>query len=82
MGNFFVYLRYIIYKQMSATIEKNVPLNKVSCNYCKHFIRDEKPFFHCKAFEIIPKEILSGDNKHTKPLADQKNDIAYEPEKE
>jgi len=34
----------------------------------------------CKAFsDEIPNEILIGDNKHTKPLKDQKNDIVFEP---
>ena len=32
----------------------------------------------CKAFEDIPKEILNGENDHTKPLSDQKNEIVFE----
>jgi len=33
----------------------------------------------CRAFpEGIPAEIVYGDDKHTKPLPDQKNDIVFE----
>ena len=35
----------------------------------------------CKAFpDGIPIEIAYGDNKHLKPLKNQKNDIVYEKE--
>jgi hypothetical protein len=34
----------------------------------------------CKAFpDGIPREIISGDNQHTKPLPDQKNKVVFEP---
>ena len=36
----------------------------------------------CKAFpKGIPIEIAYGNNKHLKPLKDQKNDVVYEKEK-
>lgn len=48
-----------------------------SCTKCKFFNYDN---FECKAFEgFIPDEILSGKNKHLKPLPDQGNDIVFEP---
>lgn len=47
------------------------------CTICKHF---EYSKFKCLAFQDgIPDEILSGDNNHTKPLPNQKNDIVFEP---
>ncbi|MFA5526515.1 MAG: hypothetical protein WC992_06805 [Acholeplasmataceae bacterium] len=36
---------------------------------------------YCDAFpEGIPNEIAYGDNLHTRPLADQENDIVFEKE--
>ena len=53
---------------------------------CKHFTGVIQPdgtemteTNACKAFpKGIPDEIAYGDNKHSKPLPDQKNNIAYE----
>lgn len=37
----------------------------------------------CKAFpDKIPDEVAYGNNKHSAPLKDQKNDIVFEPEEE
>lgn len=47
------------------------------CFNCKHFRRFEGG---CDAFpDGIPDEITSGENKHSKPLPDQENDIVFEP---
>ena len=53
---------------------------------CKHYIgiiqpdgTEETETNSCKAFpEGIPYEIAYGNNKHSKPVEDQKNDIVYE----
>lgn len=45
------------------------------CNQCKNYIDDLK----CKAFTLIPDEILVGDNDHSKPLPGQRNKITFEP---
>lgn len=46
------------------------------CGECKHNKGDGT----CKAFpEGIPEEILTGDNKHKKPLIGQGNNIIFEP---
>ena len=48
------------------------------CFKCKHFKRFE---IGCNAFPNgIPDEITSGNNKHSKPLKGQKNDIVFEKE--
>ena len=44
------------------------------CAKCKNYLKDRK----CKAFEIIPNEIISGKKDHSKPLKNQKNDITFE----
>lgn len=47
------------------------------CFNCKHFRRFEGG---CKAFpDGIPDEITSGENEHSKPLAEQENDLVFEP---
>lgn len=47
------------------------------CFNCKHFDIETST---CKAFPIeIPDEILSGENDHSKPLPEQKNNIVFEP---
>lgn len=46
------------------------------CIDCKNYNLDKG---NCKAFEEIPDEIYLGDNKHTKPLKGQKNNIVFEP---
>lgn len=45
------------------------------CNTCKHHIYG----LECKAFKVIPDEILNGENDHSVPLPDQGNEIVYEP---
>ena len=51
------------------------------CINCKNLIKNlNKP--SCNAFpDGIPDEILFGENDHTKPLQEQKNDIVFEPVK-
>ena len=49
----------------------NLPI----CNYCKNHIKGLK----CKAFDVIPDEIIFMKNNHTKPLPEQKNNIVFEP---
>jgi hypothetical protein len=47
------------------------------CFNCKHWRKIEGG---CNAFpDGIPNEITSGQNKHSKPLPDQKNKIVFEP---
>ncbi len=64
---------------MSDIIGHNEPLVKIACNICKHFNFDDLDGFSCSAFDVIPDIILSGKNKHTKPLPGQGNDIVFEP---
>lgn len=46
-----------------------------SCFHCANWNVSDT----CTAFpDGIPDEILSGENDHTKPLPDQKNDIVFE----
>lgn len=46
------------------------------CISCKHYNLENG---NCAAFKNkIPDEIYMGDNKHTKPLPKQGNDIVYE----
>jgi len=55
---------------------QNIPI----CARCKNFILNKKRNL-CKAFPKppgIPWEIVSGENDHSKPLPDQKNDIVFE----
>jgi len=48
------------------------------CFRCKHFRRFQGG---CNAFPNgIPNEITIGNNKHSKPLKGQKNDIVFEKE--
>jgi hypothetical protein len=48
---------------------------KVLCNDCIHFLGRSK----CKAFpKRIPQIILSGENKHSKPLPGQDNEYVFE----
>jgi hypothetical protein len=47
------------------------------CFNCKNFRRFEGG---CNAFpDGIPDEITSGENKHSKPLPEQENDLVFEP---
>ena len=45
------------------------------CFRCKHFKQFESG---CDAFDEIPDEITSGQNEHSKPLKEQKNDIVFD----
>lgn len=63
---------------MSDIIGKDEALQKVVCNNCKHYHRNNLKSFSCDAFKTIPDEILMGDNKHTKPLPTQRNNIVFE----
>ena len=51
------------------------------CLKCKNFIHKNSfsPIFKCKAFIVIPDEIVSGENYHAEPLKGQGNDIVFEP---
>ena len=51
------------------------------CTSCKHFVAEEKKYNKCGAFPVspgIPWEIVSGQNDHSKPLKNQKNNIVFE----
>tara|TARA_R110001632_G_C11241926_1_gene407779 strand:- start:53 stop:229 length:177 start_codon:yes stop_codon:yes gene_type:complete len=51
-----------------------IPLNLI-CFKCKNFTNKG-----CIAFlNGIPEIIISGENDHSKPLPNQKNDIVFEP---
>lgn len=63
---------------MSDIVGQNEPLVIVSCNNCKHYDFENMDHFACKAFSNIPKEILTGKNKHLSPLDGQVNDIVFE----
>lgn len=59
------------------------------CLGCKHFDRaaylDRKDgviVLQCAAFDEIPDAILTGANKHSKPLPDQGNEIVFDGELE
>tara|TARA_Y100000296_G_C5105204_1_gene222175 strand:+ start:347 stop:529 length:183 start_codon:yes stop_codon:yes gene_type:complete len=58
---------------MSQFIDSQISPQPV-CIKCKNFIKETK----CKAFNIIPNEILFGNNKHSKPFKTQKNNIIFE----
>lgn len=50
-----------------------------ACNTCKHFNVDpESDVASCAAFARIPKEILTGEVDHTRPVRGD-NGIRYEP---
>jgi len=50
--------------------------DNIICDLCRHsMIRH----YTCLAFpDGIPEEILKGENRHSKPLAEQDNDIIFE----
>lgn len=60
---------------MSDIVTNEIPFIYPICNNCKNKISGLK----CKAFEVIPQSILTGDNDHTKPLPIQDNNIVFEP---
>lgn len=45
------------------------------CNKCKNHIDG----LICKAFIIIPDDIIFGKNNHSKPLPNQNNNVIFEP---
>lgn len=46
-----------------------------TCVNCKNYFGD----LSCMAFSKIPKDILNGDNDHSKKLKKQGNEIIFEP---
>jgi hypothetical protein len=49
------------------------------CLECINLIKTNKKL-SCKAFkDLIPFEIIKGENDHSKPLKGQKNNIVFEP---
>jgi len=66
---------------MSDIIGSNEPLTEIACNKCLHYNSEDMLHFSCDAFDDIPKEILSGKNKHTEPLPGQKNKIVFKPKR-
>lgn len=63
---------------MSDIIEYGGKIQNVLCNSCKHFHFEDFEHISCDAFKDIPKEILTGRNRHLEPLPGQKNDIVFE----
>ncbi len=59
---------------MSRILEKNVPLNVIRCNDCKNIIEG----FKCKAFDLIPDDIISGENDHSQVIKGQKGDFVFD----
>ena len=54
---------------------RNEPDN-IICDLCRHSLIRH---YTCLAFpDGIPEEILKGENRHSKPLAEQDNDIIFE----
>ena len=61
---------------ITETVKKNALSQMTpSCNVCKNHIGGLK----CKAFDVIPDEIIFGEIKHNKPLKNQENNIVFEP---
>lgn len=59
-----------------------IPNEKCVCIKCKHCESNGFNLF-CKAFEDgVPDVILSGENKHLKPLQGQNNSTVFEPKKD
>lgn len=51
----------------------------IICIDCKYLLKG----LICRAFPNgIPDEIISGENDHSKPLPEQKNDVVFEPKYE
>lgn len=50
--------------------------DNIICDLCRHSLIRH---YTCLAFpDGIPEEILKGENRHSKPLAEQDNDIIFE----
>lgn len=53
-----------------------------NCAKCKHYKGvDQNGNPNCKAFEVIPVDILQGTNKHLEPTKEQTNDVVFSPRK-
>lgn len=49
--------------------------DSIICDFCRHSLIRH---YTCEAFpEGIPEEILKGENKHSKPMPGQGNDIVF-----
>lgn len=46
-----------------------------NCITCLHYLNERE----CKAFEVIPREILRGSKGHDKKHKNQKGDYIYTP---
>ena len=60
---------------MSEIIWENAFVEKVICNNCKH----KQDGIKCKAFDIIPDDIIFGTTKHNSIIDGQNGDYIYEP---
>lgn len=50
--------------------------DSIICDLCRHSLIRH---YTCLAFpDGIPEEVLKGENRHSKPLAEQDNDIIFE----
>jgi len=50
--------------------------DNIICDLCKHSLIRH---YTCRAFpDVTPEEILKGENRHSKPLAELDNDIIFE----
>ena len=50
--------------------------DNIICDLCRHSLIRH---YTCLAFpDGIPEDILKGENRHSKPLAKQENDIIFE----
>jgi hypothetical protein len=63
---------------MSGIIETDAKLPDIICNRCANHIYG----LQCKAFAVIPMEIISGENDHSEPLPDQGNNVVFEPKQD
>lgn len=65
--------------EMSRIVETITDIRQAGyfpiCNICKNHISGLK----CEAFDIIPDEIIYGDNDHSVVLPNQNNLIIFEP---
>lgn len=59
---------------MNKTIDEKMDASMLPiCNTCQHHIKGMK----CKAFDVIPDEIIFGKNKHTKTIKEQHGTYTY-----
>lgn len=64
-------------KEKFNPVEEDLDGSMPVCNRCKHHIEG----FKCKAFgdNLIPLEIIEGDDDHSVPYDIQDNDLVFEP---